>query len=111
MTALAFGQILHRATLLALALLLTACGSKETGAPTLAVTDTTLIDGRTGAARSHVTILVEDELGSLEPGSIADLLVLTANPLEDVRNARRIEWVVKGGVPFSARSLLESTDE
>ncbi len=54
---------------------------------------------------------LQAELGSLEPGLVADLLVLTANPLEDVRNARQIEWVVKGGVPFDALRLLESTDD
>jgi imidazolonepropionase-like amidohydrolase len=34
-----------------------------------------------------------DELGTLEPGKWADLLVLDANPLDDIRNTRRIDSV------------------
>lgn len=38
-----------------------------------------------------------DKVGTIEPGARADLLVLTANPLEDVRNLRKIATVVKDG--------------
>ena len=37
------------------------------------------------------------DLGTLEPGKVADLLVLTADPLADVRNWRRVESVMRGG--------------
>jgi len=37
------------------------------------------------------------ELGSVEPGKIADLVLLDANPLEDIANARRIRAVVLAG--------------
>ena len=37
------------------------------------------------------------ELGRLEPGMLADLLVLDADPLVNIRNARRIALVVAGG--------------
>ncbi len=35
----------------------------------------------------------EDELGTLQPGRWADLIVLTENPLDDIRNMRGIESV------------------
>jgi len=38
-----------------------------------------------------------DELGTVEPGKRADLLVLDANPLDNVENYRRIVHVVKDG--------------
>ena len=38
-----------------------------------------------------------DSLGTVEVGKVADLLVLDADPLEDVRNLRRIRDVIKGG--------------
>jgi hypothetical protein len=39
----------------------------------------------------------EQTLGSISPGKLADLVLLTANPLEDIRHARRIELVIRGG--------------
>jgi imidazolonepropionase-like amidohydrolase len=38
-----------------------------------------------------------DELGSIEVGRLADLILLSADPTADVRNCRAIEVVVKGG--------------
>ncbi len=40
---------------------------------------------------------LDDVLGSIEAGKIADLVLLTANPLNDVGNLRRIEAVVMNG--------------
>ncbi len=52
---------------------------------------------------------VDDEIGSIEFGKLADLVVLTADPLEDIRNARKIEWVIKGGVPVKPKEILASS--
>jgi len=38
-----------------------------------------------------------DELGTVEPGRKADLMLLSANPLEDVRNLRKIDRVMLDG--------------
>jgi imidazolonepropionase-like amidohydrolase len=40
---------------------------------------------------------IEREIGTIEPGRAADLLILSADPLADVRNTRRIEHVVLRG--------------
>lgn len=37
------------------------------------------------------------ELGSIEPGKVADLVLLDANPLEDIRNTQKIAAVIIGG--------------
>jgi len=37
-------------------------------------------------------------LGSIVPGKMADLVVLDGDPLSDIRNTRRIAFVVRGGV-------------
>jgi hypothetical protein len=37
------------------------------------------------------------EMGTLEPGKVADLLLLDANPLDDIRNTRKIRMVVLRG--------------
>jgi imidazolonepropionase-like amidohydrolase len=40
---------------------------------------------------------VEKDLGSIQPGYQADLVVLDADPLADIRNVRRISRVIKAG--------------
>ena len=39
----------------------------------------------------------EDDLGSIEVGKLADILILNENPLDDVRNTRAIESVMIDG--------------
>ena len=39
----------------------------------------------------------EDDFGTIEPGKRADLLILGANPLDDIRNARSLETVIAEG--------------
>ncbi len=39
----------------------------------------------------------QDRLGSIEPGKLADLVVLGADPLASIRNTRSIRMVVRGG--------------
>jgi imidazolonepropionase-like amidohydrolase len=47
-----------------------------------------------------------DQFGSVEPGKLADFVVLDANPLERISNIRRVHRVVKGGVIYDREALL-----
>lgn len=51
------------------------------------------------AATSSASRIIGDErdVGTVEQGKVADLLILDANPLTDVRNTRRIVTVIQGG--------------
>lgn len=46
-----------------------------------------------------------DTLGTLEPGKIADLVVVDADPLANVQNLRKLVMVVKGGKTIDVGSL------
>ena len=44
-------------------------------------------------------------LGTVEPGKEADLVVLSGDPLADIRNTRQVDLVVKRGQQFVPAAL------
>jgi imidazolonepropionase-like amidohydrolase len=50
-------------------------------------------------------------LGSLEPGKLADVVLLDANPLDDIANTQTIWRVVAGGRVFAETQPLAAPDE
>ena len=51
-----------------------------------------------------------DSLGTVERGKIADLVLLDANPLQDIRNTRRIHAVIFGGNVIPQSPLQKGKD-
>jgi imidazolonepropionase-like amidohydrolase len=51
------------------------------------------------SATSHIAQAyeLEDEIGTLESGKIADMVLLNANPLKSAKNYRKIDMVIKEG--------------
>lgn len=74
----------------------------------------------TGTALQAATIVAAQalgmvqELGSLETGKKADILILKGNPIEDIGNLRHLDHVIKDGKfisRYSARDIEQSLQE
>ncbi|HKK93140.1 MAG TPA: amidohydrolase family protein, partial [Longimicrobiales bacterium] len=50
----------------------------------------------------------DDEVGTVEPGKLADLVLIEGDPTEDVSAVRNVELVFKGGIGWDSRALFDS---
>ncbi len=50
---------------------------------------------------------LDGDLGSLEPGKLADLVVLDADPLQDIRNTNTVRLVMRNGRLYEGSTLNE----
>jgi len=48
---------------------------------------------------------MDGQIGSIEKGKLADLIVLDKDPLEDIHNSEAVRWVMVGGNLYDAASM------
>jgi Tol biopolymer transport system component len=62
---------------------------------------------RIGTLNGADAIGLARELGSLEPGKLADLQILDKNPLDNIENTTSVRWVMKNGRLYESHTLDE----
>ncbi len=68
----------------------------------------------TATLRPAIYFEMENDLGLISEGMLADLVLLDANPLDDIGNTRKINSVIKQGKLYSRKDLdkmLEDLDK
>jgi hypothetical protein len=50
---------------------------------------------------------MDKEIGSLKTGKLADLIVLNANPLDDIRNSEKIKYTMVNGHLYDSETMNE----
>ncbi|MBV8806782.1 MAG: amidohydrolase family protein [Sinobacteraceae bacterium] len=63
---------------------------------------------RTATVNGARALHMQSEVGRIEAGMAADLVVLEANPLSDIDNLSHIHTVIRGGVLFDPAELIRS---
>jgi imidazolonepropionase-like amidohydrolase len=53
---------------------------------------------------------MDADIGSIEKGKLADMIVLDRNPLQDIRNSESVNLIVLNGRVLDAKTLHETGD-
>ncbi|HEY6148030.1 MAG TPA: amidohydrolase family protein, partial [Thermoanaerobaculia bacterium] len=51
---------------------------------------------------------MDRDIGSLEPGKLADVIVVEGNPLQDIRQSEKVQWTMVNGRLYDAATMNET---
>jgi Tol biopolymer transport system component/imidazolonepropionase-like amidohydrolase len=61
---------------------------------------------QTATVNAAQALGIDDQIGTIEPGKLADLTFLGSDPLTDIRNARDVKRVMRGGRLYTVNDLI-----
>ncbi len=53
-----------------------------------------------------IALDAQKNIGSIEPGKIADLIIIDGNVADDINNIEKVKWVFRHGIGFDSQKLL-----
>ncbi len=62
---------------------------------------------RTATLNPAINLGLDDNIGSLQPGKLADLIVLDKNPLDDIKNTETVKYTMVNGRLYDAEQMNE----
>lgn len=62
---------------------------------------------KAGTINGARKIGIDRDVGSLQPGKLADFVVLTRNPLDDIRNTTKIRYVVADALIYDGETMTQ----
>src|SRR5207253_1000395 len=62
---------------------------------------------RSATLRGAEAMGYAQDLGSIEEGKLADMVLLTKNPLQDIHNTNSVRYVMKNGEMYEGDTLNE----
>lgn len=63
---------------------------------------------RIATLNGAITLGFEKNIGTIEPGKNADLLIIDGDPSKNISDVRKVEWVFKNGVGYDSKKMFES---
>lgn len=63
---------------------------------------------RAATMNGATTLGVDDQIGSIEPGKLADIIVLDRNPLDDIRNSNSVRYTIVNGRVYDSETMNEA---
>ena len=63
---------------------------------------------KTATVNTATLLNAQQDIGTIEPGKLADLMIVEGNPLTNIRDTVKVKKVIKNGEVFTLEELLNT---